>query len=69
MVMMLKKVEREREREFYFTPAKPGCGHMAATSEGGMSLRLRGEEESPDVCLPDAADGIGQLTLAHTLTN
>ena len=37
--------KREREREFYFTPAKPGCGHMAATSEGGMSLRLRGESK------------------------
>ena len=35
----------EREREFYFTPAKPWCGHMAATSEGGMSLRLRGESK------------------------
>ena len=34
--------EREREIEFYFTPAKPGCGHI---SEGGMSLRLRGESK------------------------
>lgn len=32
-----------REIEFYFTPAKPGCGHMTIASEGGMWLRLRGE--------------------------
>ncbi len=24
--------EREREREFCFTPARPGCGHMAAVA-------------------------------------
>ena len=39
------KNTREREREFYFTPAKPGCGHMATAPEGGMSLRLRGESK------------------------
>ena len=38
-------VEIEREREFYFTPAKPGCEHMAAASESGMSLRRRGESK------------------------
>ena len=25
------KIMREREREFYFTPARPEYGHMAAT--------------------------------------
>ena len=33
--------KREREREFYLTPDKPGCGHKADTaesSERGMSL-------------------------------
>ena len=28
----------------HFTPVRPaGCGHKAVASEGGMSLRLRGE--------------------------
>lgn len=34
---------REREKKFYFTSAKPGCRYMAAISEGGMSLHLRGK--------------------------
>ena len=36
----------EREREFYLTPDKPGCGHKAAdtaeSSERSMSLCLLG---------------------------
>ena len=40
-----RRLGRETEREFYFTPAKPWYRHMAATSEGGMSLRLRGESK------------------------
>ena len=31
------RVWREREREFYLTPAEPGCGHMAA---GAAELSL-----------------------------
>ena len=35
----------KRERDLLFTPAKPVCGHMAATLESGMSLRLRVESK------------------------
>lgn len=30
----------EREREICFTPAPPGCGHIAAASEVSISLCL-----------------------------
>lgn len=38
-----KKNEREREREFYFMPAKSKCGHMVASSENNILLHLRDE--------------------------
>ena len=38
----MMRIVKLREREFYFSPARPRCEHMAVASEGGMSLRLRG---------------------------
>ncbi len=40
MLLLEDDESREREREFYVTPAAPGCGHMAA---GAAEVHLRAQ--------------------------
>lgn len=37
----MKLLIRERKKEFYFTLVKPWYGHMAATFDNSMLLRLQ----------------------------
>lgn len=32
--------KRERERDFYLTPARPGCGHIVASDTVIQGVRL-----------------------------
>ena len=59
LVRHRRHAEREREREFYFSPARPRYEHMAVASKGGIPLRLRGVSKVQ-------ASGSFYLSIVHT---